>query len=86
MHLQNKTADRSQGKNMHYNLLLAVLCVKKTCSKNAKTVREMGDDKDIPKVGKKYSNFGLPSVVGGSTSHSFMSDHVDILPVWPSGR
>ena len=40
-----------------------------TCSKNIKTVREMGDDKDIPKVGKKYSNFGLPSVVGGSTSH-----------------
>ena len=41
-----------------------------TCSKNIKTVREMADDKDIPKVGKKYSNFGLPSVVGGSTSRS----------------
>jgi hypothetical protein len=24
-----------------------------TCSKNIKTVREMGDDKDIPKVGKR---------------------------------
>jgi hypothetical protein len=30
----------------------------------------MGDDKDIPKVGKRYSNFGLPPVVGGSTSRS----------------
>ena len=41
-----------------------------TCSKNIKTVGEMGDNKDIPKVEKRYSNFGLPPVVDGSTSHS----------------
>ena len=53
-------------KSGHYEIFFSPFLIKVsgcvvTCSKNVKTVREMGDDKDIPKVGKRIYKFWITS-------------------------